>query len=64
MGQIEAELQPLRAWHEQERARVAKMQLLRREMEQTTRDIATLERRFKIDRVAELKYEVLPNLCV
>ena len=60
LASIDAELVPLEQAYAVERARVLRMQELRRKVETTRRNIEELERRFNLDRVAELKYEVLP----
>lgn len=62
MAKVDAELVPLRRWHLTERARLQRMQEVRRSVEETRRSILDLERRYNLDRVAELKYEVLPQL--
>ena len=62
MAKVDSELEPLRAWHRKERERLKHMQEVRRSLEETKRSIEQLERRYNLDRVAELKYEVLPQL--
>jgi len=62
MAKVDAELVPLRAWHQKERDRLKQLREVRRGIEETQRSIQELERRYNLDRVAELKYERLPQL--
>ena len=62
MEKVDSELRPLQLWHESEQKRLTRMQEARRNVEETRRSIQELERRYSLDRVAELKYETLPQL--
>jgi len=62
LAALDAELVPLKKAFAEERSRVARTQEVRRKIEDARRNIAELERRYALDRVAEIKYELLPAL--
>ncbi len=52
----------MRAGWEQEKASIGKVQQLREQIEQTKRDIETAERAYDLNKVAELRHGILPEL--
>lgn len=62
IARIDGSLGPLKAGYDQDRNRIKRVQHLRTEIEHIKRSIAELERRYNLDRVAELKYDMLPPL--
>jgi len=52
--QVDSELVPLREWHSRERARLKRIQEVRRNVEETRRNIQELERRYNLDRVGRM----------
>mmetsp|Transcript_31203 Transcript_31203/g.70219 ORF Transcript_31203/g.70219 Transcript_31203/m.70219 type:complete len:943 (-) Transcript_31203:118-2946(-) len=62
VDRINMELGPLQAAYKEEQFRRRRLHDLRQQIEQTKLSISELERRYLLDRVAELKYDVLPAL--
>jgi ATP-dependent Clp protease ATP-binding subunit ClpB len=62
LADLRAQADAMRAQWEAERAAIRKVQALREQIEQLRREIEEAERRYDLDRVAELRYGRLPEL--
>ena len=62
LAEVREELARLEAQHQREQAEVARLRDLRRELEQAKADMATAERTYDLNRVAELRYGRIPEL--